>query len=86
MKTHYRLLIGFLVFSAIVVSGCAISHPGSQIEIISPPNLSIIQMPPPGDSVWVVIATTSSSPHIDFTDQLQLTTTLSRCVKTSSVF
>ena len=77
MKIHYRLLIGFLIFSAIVVGGCGpLSHPAYQIGIISPPNLSIIQMPPPTDSVWVAIAPTSSSPHINVSDQLQITTTL----------
>ena len=77
MKLHYRLLIGFLFFSAIVVSGCGLYHPtGYQIEIVSPPNLSLIQMPAPSDSIWVAIAPASSSPHVDVNDQLQITTTL----------
>ncbi len=74
MKIHHRLLIGFLICLAIIVSGCG--TPANNIYIAWPPNLSIIQMPPPSGFVSVNINATSSS-RINLSDPIiNITTTL----------
>ena len=74
---NYRrltLLLTFATALCFALTGC-LTHPGYNIRIVAPHDLSIVEMPPPGDFISVSINTTSDT-HIYVTDQLQLTVTL----------